>query len=282
MRWALGAIVAVTLVALGIVQLASDALSRNAAAEGTIPRAVSPALGIAVYRALDRLAPAPYVEEALAAQALDRGDADAAQRYAVRLPASPMRDELLARVALLRGRPLLAQEYFLAAPDPDAINSQAQALAFRDPAAAYALEGLLRTRLAHDRTHPDAVAQADWEMGLFANRQAWRQIPGSALQRAWLQRGFRDFDAAVALAPFSERYLVAAANQADLAGDRRRAQQLFGRAAEIDPLSADAIAGLGVVAWESGDRAGAQRYLARARAIDQGSLMVRALERDLR
>ncbi len=119
-------------------------------------------------------------------------------------------------------------------------------------------------------------------MGRLANRQAWRQVPGSAAQRAWLQRGLRAFEAAVSLAPLSERYVVSAANQADLLGDRARAAQLFAQGVEIDPAGADAIAGLGVIAWEGGDRAAAGRYLARARSLDPASPMVRALERDLR
>ncbi|MGA7246274.1 MAG: hypothetical protein WBW89_00840, partial [Candidatus Cybelea sp.] len=59
-------------------------------------------------------------------------------------------------------------------------------------------------------------------------------------------------------------------------------QELFAHAAAVDPSSADAIAGLGVLAWERGDRQTAAADLARARALDPRSLMVRALERDLR
>jgi len=231
---------------------------------------------------LDRIAPASYVEVSLAQAELERGNSAAAQRYTLRLPGSPVRDELLARIALMRGEALLAREYFLAAPDPDAVTAAAEELAVKDPAAAYSLEKLLQVRLATTGTHPDAVAQTYWRMGRLANRQAWRQVPGSALQRAWLRRGLRDFEAAVNLAPFSERYLVAAANQADQLGGRTRAKQLFAQAVDIDPGSADALAGLGVIAWEQGDRSRAQAYLTRARAFDPHSLMVRALERDLR
>jgi tetratricopeptide (TPR) repeat protein len=230
---------------------------------------------------LDRVAPAPYVEISLARQALRSGDPDAAERYAVRLPRSPIRDELFAEVARQRGQDALALEYLFAAPDPDAIDRTAQSLAARDPAAAYAMERLLEVRLARDGTHPDAVAQAYSEMGRFANRTAWRQVPGGPLQRSWLGRGLRDFEAATDLAPLSERYLVETANQADLLGERAQAQRYFGRAAAIDPSSADAIAGLGVLAFQNGDRRAASAYLARARRIDAGALMVRALERDL-
>ncbi|HEY6449805.1 MAG TPA: tetratricopeptide repeat protein [Candidatus Cybelea sp.] len=278
----LGALVIALIVVFGTVQLASDALESRAAVARTLPTRIPVRFGIAVYRLLDRIAPAPYVETSLSEEALARGDADAAERYALRLPASPIRDELLARVASMLGNAALAREYFLAAPDPEAVGKFVEALAVRDPAAAYALERLLQVRLARNATHPDAVAEAYWQMGRLANRQAWREVSGSTLQRAWLRRALGDFETAVSLAPLSERYVVEAANQADLLGDRRRAAQLFAHAVDIDPASADAIAGLGVVAWENGEPNAARRYLARARALDPRSLMVRALERDLR
>jgi hypothetical protein len=281
-RFALTAAAAAALIALAVVQLASDALNSSAAAPATLPHRVPASFGVAVYRLLDRIAPAAYVETSLARQALGRGDGQTAERYAVRLPASPVRDELLARAALLRGQSTLAAEYFLAAPDPAAVDARAQQLALRDPAAAYALEALLRDRLARSGTHPDTVAETSWKMGRLANRQAWKQIPGSAAQHRWLERANGDFEIAVRVAPLSERYAVEAANQADLLGDRARARQLFAQAGAIDPASADAIAGLGVVAWQNGDRGGAAAYLRRAQAIDPGALMVRALERDLR
>ncbi|MGB6519614.1 MAG: hypothetical protein WBE79_14045 [Candidatus Cybelea sp.] len=281
-RFALGAAVVALLIAFGAIQLASDSLAAGAAVRGTLPTRVPAGFGLTVYHALDRIAPAPYVEATLAQAALARHEPDAAERYALRLPSSPVRDELLARVALLRGQAVLAGEYFLAAPDPNAVQAAVQVLAARDPAAGYAVERLLRNRLARDGTHPDAVAEADWQMGRLANRKAWRQVPGSAVQNAWLARADGDFEAAVALAPLSERYALEAANQADLLRDRHRAQELFARATAIDPSSADAVAGLGVLAWERGDRQAAAAELTRARALDPRSLMVRALERDLR
>jgi tetratricopeptide (TPR) repeat protein len=176
----------------------------------------------------------------------------------------------------------LAFEYALAAFDADAVAAEAQRRAVDDPHAAYELEGLLARRLSERTTHPDALAQAHWQMGLFANETAWREVPGSARQRAWLRRALAEFETAVRLAPLSERYAIADANQADLLGERARAAQLFRQAVALDPSSADAVAGLGVIAFENGDRFAARDYLARARALDAHSLMVRALERDLR
>ena len=282
MRWIAGAVVAALLLGFGAIQAASDAFESNAAATGTLPGRVPSHFGWAVYNALDRVAPAPYVESTLARGALAQGDLDSAERHALRLPSSPVRDELLARVAEARGQQALALEYFLAAPDADAVGAAAEATALRDPAAAYSLEGLLETRLELLRTHPDAVAEAYWRKGRFANRTAWIQVPGSRVQREWLERALRDFEAAVTLSPLSERYVIEDANQADLLGERDRAVELFRAAAGIDPASADAVAGLGVVAWQRGDRVAAELYLKHARAIDPDSLMVRALERDLK
>ena len=166
-----------------------------------------------------------------------------------------------------RSRAQLAFEYALAAFDADAVAAEAQRRAVDDPHAAYELEALLARRLSARTTHPDALAQTYWQMGLFANETAWRKVPGSAQQRAWLRRALADFEAAARLAPLSERYVIADANQADLLGDRASAARLFRQAAAIDPTSADAVAGLGVIAFENGDRAHRERLFgARSRA----------------
>lgn len=281
MRVTIGAAIAALAIVLGAVQLASYSLYAGVAAPGTLPTRIPAHFGLAVYRTLDRIAPAPYVEATLAEQSLEQGDAASAQRYALRLPASPSRDELLARVALARGEGSLALEYFLAAPDVDAVQRAAERLATNSPDAGYQLERLLRVRLALLATHPDAVAETYWQMGNLANRQAWREISGSPAQNRWLRRGLRAYERAVALAPLSERYIIADANQADLLGDEQRAAALFRQGADVDPGSGDAIAGLGVMALRRGDRAAATTYLQRARTVDPDALMVRALARAL-
>lgn len=262
--------------------MSSYAFDAGAAAPGTLPTRVPLPFGLAVYGALDRIAPAPYVETSLATEALERGDAASALVHALRLPSSPWRDELLARVARVRGDETLAQEYFLAAPDVRAVQSSIDALARRDPAAAYARERTLETRLSLMATHPDAVAEARWQMGLLANQRAWREIPASRAQGAWLERAMADFRSAADLAPLSERYAISAANQAMLLGRLASARHLFERAAAVNPGSPDAIAGLGTIAYQTGDFSTARRELVRARRIDPNALMVRALERMLK
>ncbi|HTX58853.1 MAG TPA: tetratricopeptide repeat protein [Verrucomicrobiae bacterium] len=275
--------VGAVLLAFGTIQAASYSLDAAVAVPGAIPHAIPPSFGLAVYHVLDRIAPAPYVEATLAAQALGAGDAALARYYAIRMPAAPDRDELLARAAALDGEQTLALEYFLAAPDVDAVERAAYALAgAKRPQAGYAVEAELAARLRLTVTHPDALAEAYWNLGQLADRTAWIQVPGSPVQKAWLVRALGHFRAAAALAPFSEKYAISAANQADFIGRRALAARLFAHAADLDPGSADAIAGLGVVAFERGDVAAARGYLMRARAIDPHSLMVAALERDLR
>ena len=282
MRVAVALAVAALLGTFGAIQLASYAFAASVAAKGALPTRVPPGFGLAVYHLLDHVAPAPYVEATLAEHALSAGDAGAALRYALRLPASPTRDALLARVAQARGDRVLGLEYFLAAPDVDAVEASVSSLATRDPAAGYALEQTLNARLALQATHPDAVAESSWRMGELANRRAWREIPASRAQGSWLLRAMGDFEAAVARAPLSEKFAIAAANQAMLLGNLARAHTLFAKAVAVNPGSADAVAGLGVVAYQLGDPATARAYLARARRLDANALMVRALARDLR
>jgi tetratricopeptide (TPR) repeat protein len=269
------------LAAFGIIQTASYAFNASAAASGTLPTRVPVAFGLAVYHALDRAAPAEFVLSTLATYALEQGQSDAALRYAVALPASPTRDNVLAGVAMARGQTALAFEYALAAADIPAVERTIDSLAARDPAGAYKLEGVLALRLTLLGTHPDDVAESSFRMGELADRQAWREIPDSARQGYWLRRAMRDFAAAAKLAPLEDKYLIAAANQATLLGDLGGAQQFFAQAHTADPDSADAIAGLGVIAYQRGDLDAARAYLRQSRAIDARALMVRALERYL-
>lgn len=274
--------VAAIVAVFAAIQLASYALNAGAAAPGTLPTRVPLSFGLAVYRAIDALAPAPYVVATLAAYELSAGNTDGALREAIRLPASPTRDELLASIARAQGNEQLALEYYLAAPDVNAVDAAAQALARRSPAAGYALETLLEKRLALLTTHPDDVAETYFRLGQLANRQAWREIPDSKAQGAWLYRGMHDFRSAVALAPLSDKYLIVAANQAMLLGDLDGAQRYFARAVDANPGSADAVAGVGVIAYQRGDVATAEKNLRRALALDPNSLMVRSLERFLK
>ena len=272
-------VIALAIVGLGIIQVASDGLAKSVAVPGSLPSHASPAFGLRVYEWLDGVAPAPYVEASLARAALERGDISAAQHYAIRLPASPARNELLAQVARAQGQRLLAYEYFFAAPDVDEVQAEIFALSATDPVRAYDNEVGFRNRLIALTTHPDAVADAYWLAGKIAVRVVWTQRYPRAF---WQQRALDNFETAVQLAPLNTKYILAAANQALVMYHLAEASRLYHRGVDVDPGNANAIAGVGIVTLRRGDRADALRYERRAQAIDPSSGLLHELERELR
>ncbi|MGC8484597.1 MAG: hypothetical protein ACP5O6_03035, partial [Candidatus Baltobacteraceae bacterium] len=150
------------------MQLGSDALFARAAVPISLPRAVPQHWGIAIYRAIDRIAPAPFVARELGREALRRGDTTSAEKYAVRLPAGGARDALFASIERARGAEALAIEYELAGLDLPRLRARIDALEAQHPRAAYALAERLRARLATTRTHPDALANISWRCGMIA------------------------------------------------------------------------------------------------------------------
>lgn len=267
------------LLALGALQLASDGILASAAAPYALPRAVPPAYGIRIYGALDWLAPAPYVESTLAEASLSRGDVDGAERYALRLPPIAARNELLAKIAHARGQRQLALEYYLVAPDVNVVQREILERSQTDPAGAYALELTLRDRLEMLFTHPDAVAEAYWMLGRLADKRALAE----PRRRDDLMRlALRHFQTAIELAPFSEKYLLAAGNQALALGDLTEARRQFSRDTDINPNSAIAYAGLGLVALRSGDNTSARTFAQRARLLDANAPLLRTLEQALK
>jgi tetratricopeptide (TPR) repeat protein len=273
-------VIAVLLLGLGCIQFASDALYGASAAPHALPARIPQTFGLAVYGVLDRVAPAPYVEASLARAALARGDVDAAQRYAIALPASPTRDELLAQCAQARGVHLLALEYFIAAPDVDAVQAEIARMAQRDPESAYAFETRFRNRLIALTTHPDAVADAYWIAGDLATKRSWHPI-SQADRAAWAARALNDYRIAAQQAPLNVKYALATANQALSMGNYDEAQRWYAHGVNVDPQSADSLAGLGLVALRRGDRALAMRYAERARVSGARAALLMELEREL-
>jgi hypothetical protein len=231
LRFVTCAVVGIVLVAFGVVQAASDAFCASAAAPYALARHVPMPAALRVYRALDRIAPAEYVETTLASYELRRGDLRAATQYAVRLAPIAVRNELLGRIALRQGDRVLAREYFFAAPDFAALEREAQRIGRADPRQAYVFERSVRDRFAALQTHPDAVAEASWRMSGFAARAATR----GADRRAWLRRSLRDAAAAVRLAPLNVTYLIAAAKAEVALGDKRAARRYDRRIRSVDP-----------------------------------------------
>jgi tetratricopeptide (TPR) repeat protein len=263
---ALAGVTLLLVLALAAVQLASDAIFSRAADAHSLPARLHAQTGVAIYRRIERIADAPYVDAMLARAALDRGDAAQAQMYAERLPQSTRRDHLLALAAQARGDDVTAQRFFVRAGDIEAITSAVDGLAQRDPARAYDLEYALKRRLEQSGTHPDAVAEAYWRLGTLAWMQSKRPL------------AMRNYEQAIALSPLSEKYLISAGFSEYELHDYAAAQRYFARVLTVDPASADADAGMGMSAFRLGDRARAQLYAQRARRADPRSHALLSLE----
>lgn len=240
-----------------------------------MPARIPVVFGVNGYAAIERIAPAPYVEAMLAQAALDRRDLDRAESHAKRLPQSPVRDELLGRIAAARGDEAAAEQYFVAAADVFAIRTEVNRLSSSDPAAAFRIESRLRDRLQQTATHPDALADAYWRLGRLDTQLGYAN---ARQRRTWFETGMRDYAQAVALAPLAEKYLIAAGSQSLNLNDAKQAQTYFQRAAEANPASADAYAGLGMSAYRLGNLAEARGYAAQARSYDPHSHFLRHLE----
>jgi tetratricopeptide (TPR) repeat protein len=273
-------IVAAALVlALGCVQIASDALFARAGVPRSLPSRLSFTLGERAYRVIERVAPAPFVEAMLAQDALENGDVATAQAHALLMPASPVRNELLARIAQAQGERALALEYFLVAPDVAAVQEQVRKIAHDDPVAALDLESRLKDRLDALTVHPDAVAEAYWVLGQLWTDRAYRD---PSHRDAMFREGLQNYRSAVSMAPLSEKYLLAVASQYLTLHDWPSARRFFQRGVDVDPSSADAYAGLGIVLLHGGDVSGARQYASRARSLDPGARILHDLERQLR
>lgn len=255
--------------ALAAVQVASDAIFTRAAAPASVPAHIPSPIGVRIYELITRYAPAPYAFDMLARTALARVDTGTAQRYALQLPPSSTRSELLGRIAQARGNDRAARHYFIQAGDILSVDAQVQKLARHDLRAAFALELQLENRLEAGGTHPDAVAESYWKLGVLC-----------ALQGR-LRQAMDYYTRAVALSPISAKYLIAAGFQAYNLQQSAQAEQYFQRAIAVDPGSADAYAGAGMAALRLGDRARAQAYAARARALDPQSRPLKTLQSQL-
>jgi Tfp pilus assembly protein PilF len=245
--------------ALALVQTASDAIYSQAATPYSLPAQLPRSLGERIYAVIVRAAPAPYANAMLAYAAMQRGDLTDAQRYAQALPPSARRDDLLGRVAAARGDHALAQRYFIAADDVFAISDEVDALSTRDPAAAYGVEQQFAKRLERNATHPDALAESYWRLGVLASKLG---KPALAMKQ---------YTHAVDLSPLSSKYLISAGFQAYDLHDNADARRYFRRAIAADPGSADAYAGAGMTALRFGDRAAARYYAARSSGFDPHS-----------
>lgn len=229
MLWGAGLLLAI---ALGAVQTASLSIFKQLAVAPAFPAVLSPRWGEAIYRVLERAAPAPYVHDMLTRSAFDRRDYISAAREAERIAKPDARAEWLGRIALARGHRGAARAYFLQAGDAAAISQDVDAMAGRNLRDAIALESALRRRLARDGVHPDGVAEASWKIGVLNAR-------AGALRRA-----LTEYDRAVRLAPMNAKYLLSAGFAAYSLGLRAQARSDFRQAVDADPSAAASLQGV--------------------------------------
>ena len=241
-----------------------------------------PGLGAAVDGLDPSLPMPPALRLVLARRALDRHDDPRAQALIAGLGQTPDRLALEGRLADARGDRESAVRMFLAAGDLADLEARIDELAKAGALeAALALQRETVARLARDPTQGDALAQADFALGRLEQRQAYRFPLASPERERHQTSAAQAYERAVALAPLQERYLIAYANELVNAGRLDAAAAGFRRAWDVDPTSAEALAGLGDVAHRQGDDAAARAYLARSRVLDATDAAVRRLAREL-
>ena len=278
MRILAAVVLACLCIALGAVQALSSIALRAAAQPGAWSGFVPAELSARV----DRLGPAvplpPELHLVLAREALARGDVSLAERDAAGLPASRDRLVLEGGIAEARGDSNAAVRAYLQADDLSGLEHHIDELVTAGRVVeAVALERVLIARLAADRTQVDALAQAYFDLGRSEETRAYQIPVGQSERHAHEVAAGDAYAHALALAPLEERYLLAFGNQQLNLADLPAAERTFERARDVDPTSAEPLAGLGDVAFRQGDAAGARSYLARARALDPGSAAVRTL-----
>ncbi|MBC5829168.1 MAG: hypothetical protein GIW98_03120 [Candidatus Eremiobacteraeota bacterium] len=275
---ALRAVVACILGALALLQLGSMALFSDAASAGSFPARIKRSTGERIYQTLERFAPSDTVEAMLARDDLANNRLEDARRRIVRMSSGAQRSELQGQLASAQGKMDEALRAYLAADDVEALQFEVDRLARMGRAAdAYAFERRIVKHLATQTTHPDALAEAWWRLGQLASALA-TQSSGEA----WLRNGQKDYERALGLAPFSEKYLLAAGFQALALHNANAALMYFTRAIDVNPASAEAYAGLGKLALLAGDLARSRLYAERSRNLNPDTAVLRDLERRLR
>ena len=276
-------VAAVALVALAGLQLVATLVLSGFARPDSFPARLPSGLGDRLADAVDERRLPGALRLVLARQAVANGDLALAERRVLALDPSWDRASLEGQIAELRGDHRGAVRNFLAAGDLAGLEREEQVVeGSGNIAGAVALQREIVWRLESDRTQPDALAEAWWRLGLVEETEAYHQPLSPKARDPFAQRSLDAYEHAVALAPLSEKYLIAAGSQELNLGRVASAQTYFERARDVDPTSAQAWVGLGEVALYRGDRATAIRYLARARRIDSTLPAVQRLDAKLR
>lgn len=223
------ALIAIAVIVLGAMQLASDGLLNAEAEPASVPRLVPHAAGVAAFATL----PLPaFMRSVAAGVAIDDGRFSDAQAAIASLPPGRERDDLAGRILAARGDARAAVVQFVAAGDLPRVSEAVDSLAARgDWSAALAQQREIVARLRR-LGDLEGLAHAQWRL---AQLEALSGDGASAL---------RDYQAALQLVPLSETYLLGAANEALGTGHLDLAQQYYERVLTLDPSSADGRRGL--------------------------------------
>jgi tetratricopeptide (TPR) repeat protein len=267
---------------LGWLQLVASVAVRDRAARGSWLTLVPPALASRI----DDLAPefplpAP-LRLLLARRALEDGNVSLAAGRIALLPPSRDRSALAGGLAQARGDAPAAARAYLAAGDLAGVERLVAGAEQRgDADGALALQNQAVQRLRDDRTQSDTLAEAYYRLGILEEEAAGRFPLGTPMRREHELRSQAAYNAALVLAPLSQRYLVAAGSQELNLGDLAGAMRHYQRARNLDPISAVAVVGLGEVALRRGDAAAAGTWLDRARALAPADPAVLRLAQEL-
>ena len=270
---------ALLVIALAGLQFVSSALLRDYAEPASIVALIPASVGRWIQDH-DGPAPTASLRLLLARRALAEHDEPVAERLVEQLPPSRDRWQLEAQLAEARGDHDAAVAGYLRARDLLGLEREESRIAAAgNTRAAVLLQRQIVKALESDPTQPDALAEAWWRLGLAEQLDGYMHYPINS-RRPWAVRAMSAYEQACALAPLSERYLVAAGNQEINLNDDAAAQRYFERARDVDPTSAQAWVGLAELATRRGDRNAARRYLQRAHRME-GSLPAAGLPEQL-
>jgi tetratricopeptide (TPR) repeat protein len=248
---------AVLAAALGAVQLASSAAYGDLATRPSFPaflHAVDPGL-------LRGVLGGPAAQ---AAAALHQGDLTTAATLIGTLPDGPVADDLRGRLAQRRGQPDAAIAAYVRAGDAVRAQALIDPLAASDPERALRDEGALVGGLHGNIAASEVTGQAWWRLGQLQAAAGYRE---PARRAVWWRAAESSYERALAAAPNEETYLLAAGYQSLVNGDVAGSGRWYAHAAEVVPNSADAYAGLALVAAAQSDCPRALAELARARSL---------------
>jgi tetratricopeptide (TPR) repeat protein len=246
-----------------VVQVASLALFGSLGRDPSIARGADGTwpFDLAHASGAERLAP---VRVLLARAALVRDDPDRAAALLAGLPPGVAVDDLRGQIALAHGQADDAVAFFGQAGDVVHAEATIEALAARDPLAAYDLAAAFAAATVQ-RSEPAPVrGDAAWRAGQRAAMLAAVRPAEAARYNAIALGFYRD---AVRDDPTQEAYLLAVGLAALATGDATASRDAYARAVAVVPDSVDGFVGLALSQARLGACAAARAALASAQAF---------------